>query len=605
MPSLTRENMKQHCRTCLRRLKVEDVNSSESLGSSYDQIKNSKEICINIEQDEEIKELISTYLDGNWTDGVTRVNIEDYPQCVCIWCYNKLQSYGKFRKEVKQSAQKLQALIRHDVNKIEIGDEDTLEVEAKSTPTSIPDTTDLYKFLAKDDLMEPETVLLGSANASKLANNETTFPDPFDKAISTLFDDNSSDDECQDESIKVDAADTESSEEENLFSLKNKSKLSKRSMRSDNKPLNKPKNVTDKDTTGNSKKEVKKRRRRQKLNTEIVTKIPKRRNRGTKNSLKCDQCGKRFSHKITLDGHIRQVHEGCKRPFKCDRCENSYALLGGLYTHIKEIHEAEVRSYTCSIDGCDLKYTNSKSLERHKRTKHCENPVVKKYVCEQCGATFNQTANLRYHRRTKHPTEDQQAEKAKKDQMKERFECETCKKLFHSRYTLKYHTLQFHTKQMNYECNVCGKKVALKFMLDQHMLVHSTNKIPCDVCGRAFVRKFELDKHIKAVHMKLKPFPCQYCNESFAIRKTLIHHEYTHTGEKPYVCDICGNAYRQQSCLKNHRKSHGILSGVSTSNSEKNSYFTQQSSSNVDCSKTEVMDNVPVTAIGDGGMMKF
>uniref|UniRef100_W8BVA0 Zinc finger protein 180 n=1 Tax=Ceratitis capitata TaxID=7213 RepID=W8BVA0_CERCA len=282
----------------------------------------------------------------------------------------------------------------------------------------------------------------------------------------------------------------------------------------------------------------------------------KRRNKGTKNNFKCEQCSHSFAHKITLDAHIRKVHEGIKRPFQCDRCDKSYSFFGGLYTHIKEIHDAEVRSYACNIPGCDRIYTSFIAMEKHKRLKHTDTPCLKKYICEHCGATFNQSGNLKYHRRTKHPTE---AEQAEKNHLKERFECDICKKHFHSRYTLKYHTLQLHSNEMKYECNICGRRMAKKFMLVQHMLVHSTDKMPCNHCGRQFIRKFELEAHIKAVHMKLKPFECQYCLECFASRKTLRHHEYIHTGEKPYVCDVCGQAYRQQTCLKNHRKSHENL----------------------------------------------
>lgn len=279
----------------------------------------------------------------------------------------------------------------------------------------------------------------------------------------------------------------------------------------------------------------------------------KRRNKGTKNSFKCDQCSHNFAHKITLEAHVRKVHEGSKRPFQCDRCEKSYTFIGGLYTHIKEIHDAEVRSYACDISECGRIYTSFIAMQKHKRLKHSDASCVTKYVCEQCGAIFNQSGNLKYHRRAKHPTEAEQAEKG---QLKERFECDVCKKLFYSRYTLKYHTLQLHTNETKYECNICGRRMAKKFMLVQHMLVHSNDKIPCEHCGRLFIRKFELEAHVKAVHMKLKPFECQYCSECFASKKTLRHHEYIHTGEKPYVCDVCGQAYRQQTCLKNHRKSH-------------------------------------------------
>ncbi|XP_075158030.1 uncharacterized protein LOC142231300 [Haematobia irritans] len=277
------------------------------------------------------------------------------------------------------------------------------------------------------------------------------------------------------------------------------------------------------------------------------------RKKGLTNQYKCEMCSRRFAHKITLDAHVRKVHQGEKRAYKCELCDKSYSFMGGLSTHMRETHERQEEAYTCKIPGCDKKYTSYITLQRHIRVKHLMSEIPTRYVCEQCGATFKQTSNLRYHMRTRHPTEE---DLKQKEIIKERLECEICKKSFNSQYTLKYHKLRIHADDKKYECKICGRRVAKKFMLDQHMLVHSEDKTACKFCGREFVRKYQVEAHIKAVHQKLKPFQCSHCSESFASRKTLRHHVYIHTGEKPYVCDICGQAYRQPTCLKNHRKIH-------------------------------------------------
>ncbi|XP_034482118.1 zinc finger protein 470 [Drosophila innubila] len=297
--------------------------------------------------------------------------------------------------------------------------------------------------------------------------------------------------------------------------------------------------------------------------TEMETALKSRRRcKGVKNSFKCTLCGHCFAHSLTLEAHVRKVHEGNKRPFKCDRCDKSYSFMGGLYTHIKELHSTQARSYQCDYPGCQRVYISCIAMQKHKRLKHSSNssnPLNnRQYVCEECGATFNQTANLKYHRRTKHPTAAEAAENARNN---EQHYCDVCQKHFHSRYTLKYHTMQQHSDAdgVQHECQICGRRLAKRFMLVQHMLMHTADKMPCEHCGRLFARKFELEAHIRAVHLKLKPFDCKYCSESFASRKTLRHHEYIHTGEKPYVCQVCGQAFRQQTCLKNHGKVHDKL----------------------------------------------
>lgn len=291
------------------------------------------------------------------------------------------------------------------------------------------------------------------------------------------------------------------------------------------------------------------------------------RKKGLTNSYKCEQCNRRFGHKITLDAHIRKIHQGEKRAYKCELCDKSYSFMGGLTTHMRETHERQEEAYECKIPGCEKKYTSYITLQRHVRVKHLMSEVPTRYVCEQCGATFKQTSNLRYHMRTRHPTED---DLKLKEIIKERLECEICKKFFNSQYTLKYHKLRIHADDKKYECKICGRRVAKQFMLDQHMLVHSEDKTACKFCGREFVRKYQVEAHIKAVHQKLKPFQCPHCSESFASRKTLRHHIYIHTGEKPYVCDICGQAYRQPTCLKNHRKIHNKNAVVTAAGSNKN-----------------------------------
>lgn len=286
------------------------------------------------------------------------------------------------------------------------------------------------------------------------------------------------------------------------------------------------------------------------------------RKKGLANRYKCDQCQHKFGHKLTLEAHVRKVHEGEKKAFRCQLCDKAYSFIGGLSTHIRDVHERKQDSYDCNVTGCDKKYSNFITLQRHIRLKHLNMETPNQYVCEQCGATFKQSSNLRYHMKSRHPTEEDL--KRKELLPKDRLECEECKKSFHSQYTLKYHKLRVHADEKKFECKICGRRVAKQFMLDSHMLVHSEQKLACKFCGREFVRKYQVEAHIRAVHQKLKPFQCSHCSESFASRKTLRHHIYIHTGEKPYVCDICGQAYRQPTCLKNHRKIHNKLNTNNT-----------------------------------------
>ncbi|XP_039960421.1 zinc finger protein 287-like [Bactrocera tryoni] len=585
MSALSIENVKEYCRTCLKKLKRKNINCSINL-EEEEELSDCRDFCISIVGIEFIQQFITSCMEEQWTNEEARTMSQEYPQYMCIYCYKKLQGVVSFKKQVRNSTQRLKELLCLGAPKAEIV-EDGEHQEIDKNSGVEQSTTDIFNLLLKDTLMETESVLINAVSDVAIISKELSDPDPFDNGppVDISKKENVSDDNCESyneecydfkgedsnegiyeriiehdkvnlqnnvkSSTAVEAKAQQNQRRDSSLEIK---KYPTRSRRKRSLPIENTntENTTDKKTKSRKVGKVGGRIQLG-LGTDHLDITTKRRNKGTKNNFKCMQCSHSFAHKITLDAHIRKVHEGSKRPFQCDRCEKSYTFIGGLYTHIKEIHDAEVRSYACDISGCERIYTSFIAMQKHKRLKHSDTSCLTKYVCEQCGATFNQSGNLKYHRRAKHPTE---AEQAEKEQMKERFECDICKKLFYSRYTLKYHTLQLHTNETKYECNICGRRMAKKFMLVQHMLVHSNDKMPCEHCGKQFIRKFELEAHVKAVHMKLKPFECQYCSECFASRKTLRHHEYIHTGEKPYVCDVCGQAYRQQTSLKSHRKSH-------------------------------------------------
>ncbi|XP_065363297.1 zinc finger protein 729 [Calliphora vicina] len=664
MITLTKNNAKERCRTCLCKL-LKDEDNDENVVTYF------SNKFVDINTNKQLQEMLEKYV---YTEGgVDLCNDQSYPQYVCLECLKHLQTFETFQNKAMDSAKKLYKVFSGNcmVPKIELNDDGLECKDNKVEQISDCVKDDIFNLFLKDSLMETEAIILDDTDNNNDFNNMD--PDPFqntqkpenirkprtrrakgksdslpnsksnyrkskksnmtvenesiNKKLETItalqtknktdkwaaeqgdsdenFDwqessfqdpgDDSSDNEVLSNKIphseiadkvrkqkprkcnvklneensfsnrefRVESQETEKQSKDDLKENNSTSSTSRNSIELEKQPLEIIKTELDSDGEASSDSEfntqanilskpakIEKKKRHYILNSG--------RKKGLANRYKCDQCQHKFGHKLTLEAHVRKVHEGQKKAFRCQLCDKAYSFVGGLSTHIRDVHERKQDSYDCSVSGCDKKYSNFITLQRHVRFKHLNMESTHQYVCEQCGATFKQSSNLRYHMKTRHPTEEDL--KRKELLPKDRLECEECKKSFHSQYTLKYHKLRVHADEKKFECKICGRRVAKQFMLDSHMLVHSDQKLACKFCGREFVRKYQVEAHIRAVHQKLKPFQCPHCSESFASRKTLRHHIYIHTGEKPYVCDICGQAYRQPTCLKNHRKIHNKLS---------------------------------------------
>ncbi|TRY62813.1 hypothetical protein TCAL_12505 [Tigriopus californicus] len=61
-------------------------------------------------------------------------------------------------------------------------------------------------------------------------------------------------------------------------------------------------------------------------------------NSGTNLFFHCDQCPKRFSRNLTLNRHIKSVHEGIKRVMKCKTCDATFNSSSMLYIHKRRVH---------------------------------------------------------------------------------------------------------------------------------------------------------------------------------------------------------------------------------------------------------------------------
>ena len=82
-------------------------------------------------------------------------------------------------------------------------------------------------------------------------------------------------------------------------------------------------------------------------------------------------------------------------------------------------------------------------------------------------------------------------------------------------------------------------------------------------CGLEFPNKQGLKHHLESQHGDMNQLKCKECGKTLASKQSLREHLFTHTGEKPYSCDICHMTFRQGSQLSAHKKIHQAVRGAS------------------------------------------
>ncbi|XP_053384658.1 zinc finger protein 665-like [Mercenaria mercenaria] len=264
------------------------------------------------------------------------------------------------------------------------------------------------------------------------------------------------------------------------------------------------------------------------------------------NFVQCDQCGKSYNSKKSLNLHKSSTHVD-ERKFICQVCGKAFLTKHHLKNHL--ITHDDERNYKCRF--CDATFKKNDVLKMHENVHTKE----QKYICDICGGHFLRRSSLRNHRLTHVPGH-------------QRWKCRYCDTKFRTQSSMMTHIKNKHVElDLSHDRPLCKK---------------------CDQCGKVYAKGLAFRVHTD-MHAGVKRHKCRVCGHAFTDPANLRMHLKIHDGSaKRYACDVCDSRFSSVKQYTIHREKHDKPAGLESLQYKQNA---GQDLSIMLATKTEEVDN--------------
>ncbi|KAJ0170175.1 hypothetical protein K1T71_014103 [Dendrolimus kikuchii] len=268
-------------------------------------------------------------------------------------------------------------------------------------------------------------------------------------------------------------------------------------------------------------------------------------------AFRCEFCEDVFYLEEGLNIH-RVIHKGIKNPFTCHICKVSFATYSRCTTH-KTTHGF----YKRPLQEGKKQNDGESSQSSTGILGYGDFPVVKHFLCEDCGRSYLHWTYLQVHRRMKHPNDNFQ------------HKCNQCDMTFPNSWSVAYHRKKMHAKPISDEDGVITQKPKEDY------------RIPCRDCDKVLPNKTALYKHRKKEHSDMTLVEdCEADRQTAHLMESGYHrlwtstamrnHRLIYSGMRAWACEQCPKRFRIRSDLKTHLRlkhpSHLTVIEIATPN---------------------------------------